>query len=141
MSKFLRWALGAGSALVPGLVLAQDYSDTYDPESYEQFELLADQAGAGGDVAGAMAIFGGVMLVFWLVFIVLWILWIFMLVDVAHRQFENPSDKTVWVVVMALLSGLGALIYLIFGRSKGTRPDQPHVAPAAPAAPPPPAKA
>lgn len=55
------------------------------------------------------------LILFWLLFIGVTILgtifWIFMLVDCAKRNFKKENDKIVWIVLMALTSWLGALIY------------------------------
>ncbi len=39
------------------------------------------------------------------------IFWIFMLVDAAKREFQNPNDKVVWILVIALVGIIGAAIY------------------------------
>jgi hypothetical protein len=55
------------------------------------------------------------LLLFWLVmiaaFILLFVFWIYMLVDVAQRKFKHENDKVIWVIIVALLNWLGALIY------------------------------
>lgn len=134
MSKILRFGLGAAALLVPGLVLAQtsDFTTT----------SAASSAAASG-FAGLFFMFAFVL---WIIGFALWILWLFMLVDLAHRDFPNPGDKTAWALVLGILSVLGGIIYYFFGRTKGTRSDHPAmpatppaptspVAPSAPAAP------
>lgn len=44
-------------------------------------------------------------------FVLAFIFWIFMIVDCAKRKFKNETDKVVWILVIVLLSWLGALIY------------------------------
>ncbi len=39
------------------------------------------------------------------------IFWVFMLVDAAKREFQDPNDKVVWVLVIALIGVIGAVIY------------------------------
>ena len=39
------------------------------------------------------------------------IFWILMLVDVAKRNFDNPNDKPVWILIVALTGVIGAFIY------------------------------
>ena len=48
--------------------------------------------------------------------------WIWALIDVIRRQFPNQNDKTLWLIVVILLYWVGALVYLIAGRKKGTIP-------------------
>ena len=75
---------------------------------------------AGEEVAAGAAVAGiGVFVLF---FIILWatmmiaavlliIFWIFMIVDVAKRDFKQPNDKTVWILVVVLAGWIGATIY------------------------------
>ena len=44
--------------------------------------------------------------------------WIWMLVDAAQNRGLDQNERVVWIVVVALLHFLGALIYFFFGRSK-----------------------
>jgi len=92
-------------------------------------QTAVDEAAAGA--AGA-AIWGGIM-IFWVIFGLLWliglIIWIWALVDVIKRNFTNKDDKTIWlvVVIVSFVIGvplIGAIIYLIWGRKKGTLPDE-----------------
>ena len=39
------------------------------------------------------------------------VFWIRMIIDCANREFKNPNDKVVWVLVVVLLQLLGAIIY------------------------------
>lgn len=43
--------------------------------------------------------------------IFLTIFWILMIIDVAKRKFKNENDKIVWILIVILLSWLGAVIY------------------------------
>lgn len=44
--------------------------------------------------------------------------WVWMLVDAAQNKGLTQDERVVWIIVVALLHFLGALIYLIFGRPK-----------------------
>lgn len=76
------------------------------------------------DPYGAGPAFGGILIV--VVFLVVMVLaiggtafWIWMLVDavqVPDDRFFRGGTKTTWVLVVALLGGLGALIYFFAGR-------------------------
>jgi len=37
--------------------------------------------------------------------------WVWMIIDCAKRNFKKDMDKAVWILVIALLSVLGAAIY------------------------------
>jgi len=59
-----------------------------------------------------------------LLFIMLWLviavgglyLWIWTLIDCIKNEPSEGNDKVVWVVVIAVMNWLGALIYLIVRR-------------------------
>jgi Phospholipase_D-nuclease N-terminal len=44
--------------------------------------------------------------------------WIWMLVDAAQNRGLDQTERIVWVLVVALLHFLGALIYFLAGRPK-----------------------
>lgn len=79
-----------------------------------------DPAGAA-IVVGFIALYGFIILVS----IGLFVLWIVELVDCVRREFPEPNDKLVWVLVIALGHGIGALIYYYVGRPKGRMPGAP----------------
>jgi len=65
---------------------------------------------------------GGLAMVFFIFLIFLWfaiialsiflfVFWILMIIDVAQRKFKNENDKIVWILIVALLQGIGAIIY------------------------------
>lgn len=39
------------------------------------------------------------------------IFWIFMLIDCAKRNFKNDNEKIAWIIIIALLQFLGAVVY------------------------------
>ena len=39
------------------------------------------------------------------------IFWVRMIIDCANREFKNPNDKIIWVLIVVLLQILGAVIY------------------------------
>ena len=53
--------------------------------------------------------------------------WIWMLVDAAQNKGLSDGEKVAWVLIIALVHFLGALIYFFVGRPKGkeARPLQP----------------
>jgi len=50
------------------------------------------------------------------------VLWAVALADVVRRQFRDPNTKLIWVLVVVLAHGVGAVIYLVFGRKQASLP-------------------
>ena len=68
----------------------------------------------------AEAVATGFGIVFFFIFMVLaiialsilaFIFWIFMIIDVAKRDFKKENDKILWILVIVLAGIIGALIY------------------------------
>jgi hypothetical protein len=68
-----------------------------------------------------MVVFQGGFMLFMLGSVVVWIV---ALVDVVKREFKEPNDKLIWVLVVCLTQFIGALIYLAVGRQKGWLPGE-----------------
>lgn len=70
----------------------------------------------------AIFLLGGLEILFLLFFIPLGLaltaFWIWMLIDAAQNRGLDQNERVVWIIVVALLHWLGALLYLIFARSK-----------------------
>jgi hypothetical protein len=56
----------------------------------------------------------------------LFVFWVWMIVDCARREFDDPITKLVWMLVIVvtwwIIPFLGAIIYLIVGRPQGRLP-------------------
>jgi hypothetical protein len=82
---------------------------------------------AGGTAAmGLAGIWICFIVVFWLAGIFLFVVWIMMLVDCIKRdnsEFPNAgeSTKTMWLLIVILTSGVGAIIYYFMVRKKMPR--------------------
>lgn len=82
---------------------------------------------AGGTAAlGLAGIWICFFVVCWLAGIFLFVVWIMMLVDCAKRdnsEFPNAgeSTKTMWLLIVILASGVGAIIYYFMVRKKMPR--------------------
>jgi hypothetical protein len=67
-------------------------------------------------------LFGGLEILFLLFLMPLGLLtfafWVWMLIDAAWNRGLNQDEKIVWIVVVALLHFVGALIYFFAGRRK-----------------------
>lgn len=50
--------------------------------------------------------------------------WIWMLVDVLRKDFPGENEKVIWVLVVVLLSWIGALVYFFVGRKNGRLPQR-----------------
>lgn len=53
--------------------------------------------------------------------ILAFVFWIWMLVDCATKEPSQGNDKVVWLLVIVLLHGLGALIYFFARRPQRIR--------------------
>ena len=47
------------------------------------------------------------------------IFWIVALVDCVKREFDGENEKLVWILVIVLAQGIGAIVYWFVGRDKG----------------------
>jgi len=47
------------------------------------------------------------------------VFWIWMLIDAIRNRSLSDGEKVAWVLVILFLHFIGALVYLIFGRSRG----------------------
>ncbi|MGA3171353.1 MAG: PLDc N-terminal domain-containing protein [Chthoniobacteraceae bacterium] len=47
------------------------------------------------------------------------IFWIWMLIDCIKNSSLSDTEKIIWVLVILILNGLGALIYFFVARKKG----------------------
>lgn len=85
----------------------------------------ADAANAAGTAvaAGGFAAVAIGMMIFWIIFgLGGLILFIIALIDVIRREFPNPNDKILWIILILLLSWIGPILYFIIGKKKGTIP-------------------
>jgi len=44
--------------------------------------------------------------------------WLYALVDAIGGQFENPTDKVIWIILILFLPFLGTILYMMIGRKK-----------------------
>ena len=89
---------------------------------------------SGGIIVGIFLFYG----FFILLALASFVFWIVELVDVARREFKDSNTKLLWVLVVALAHGLGALIYYFAGRPQGWLPGQTPLYPQVPPQPYPP---
>lgn len=75
---------------------------------------------------GFWAIFAGIWIIALLIGLASFALWLWALIDCIKREFTNPSDKTLWLVLIIVgaffLGPILPIVYLIIGRKKGTIP-------------------
>lgn len=105
-----------------GLIATAGTSGTAYPFPGRQPLGLPPQHGGmhnGGIFAGL-----GVFACFGVASLLFFVFWLWMLIDCLTRQFHEPNDKLVWVLVIIFLPLLGALLYFFIGRPRGTRAGQ-----------------
>lgn len=61
---------------------------------------------------------------FILLVLVSFVFWIIELVDVCRREFRDANSKLLWILVVVLAHGLGALIYYFAGKPQGWLPGE-----------------
>ena len=44
-------------------------------------------------------------------FVSLIVFWILMIIDAAKREFPNPNDRVMWILIVVLTSWIGSIIY------------------------------
>jgi len=84
--------------------------------------VYTPDAAAAAAATGVLAFGVGMVIFFWILGILGLILFIWALVDCIRRQFTNPNDKVLWLVLIILIGWIGPILYLIIGRKKGTIP-------------------
>lgn len=107
------------------LLLAQaTTTTTFDTSAADAAATAAatDSAAAGGLLAFILVYMA------WIVVIAIasFAFWLWALIDIIRRQFSNPSDKNLWLILVIVGAFIGGpiipIIYLIVGRKKGTMP-------------------
>lgn len=58
---------------------------------------------------GGIAVIG--MILFLVLFVLAMVFWIWMIVDCAKRKFKESSEKIIWIVLIAILGVIAAIIY------------------------------
>jgi len=89
---------------------------------------MPDASDAIGTAMGTAAFgaFAGFFVFLWVVGLISFGIWLWALIDVIRRNFTNPSDKNLWMILVIVGAFVGGpiipIIYLIVGRKKGTIP-------------------
>ncbi|MRR55325.1 MAG: PLDc_N domain-containing protein [Deltaproteobacteria bacterium] len=52
------------------------------------------------------------------IFILLFLFWIFAIIDVVTSDFKEPSNKTIWIVLLIFLPPLGYILYSFMANSQ-----------------------
>ncbi|RNC67991.1 MAG: DUF4124 domain-containing protein [Desulfuromonadales bacterium] len=66
----------------------------------------------------AFATFAGFMLFWALLGLSILVAWIATIVDIVRSEFENPSNKTVWMILVLFIPILGMILYYLMGSSQ-----------------------
>lgn len=56
-----------------------------------------------------------------LVMLIFSIFWIWMLIDVIKRDFKDPNERLIWVLVIIFTHLIGAILYYLLVKQKGRR--------------------
>lgn len=87
--------------------------------------LFAQEAGEG------VAWFAGGFMLFWIALAVAsFVLWIWALIDAIRNPALDSNERLLWVVVIAVTQIIGAIVYLIIGRSSSAHTSSGGRAPA-----------
>ena len=81
----------------------------------ESLVLLAQNDADGG---GALLFGGGCFLVWILLAVLALGIWIWALVDAIQNPALDGNQRLIWILVIVLTQFIGAMIYLIVGRSR-----------------------
>lgn len=73
-------------------------------------------AAANEEISGVAA---GVLIMLWIIGLALFVFWLWMLIDCARRDFDK---KTMWLVILLLLGGIGAIAYFFAVKKKAGKP-------------------
>ena len=73
-----------------------------------------------GFIIGFFVVYGLVILLALFSFV----FWIIELIDVAKRQWAEPNTKMLWLLVVVLGHGIGALVYYYVGKQTGWLPGE-----------------
>jgi hypothetical protein len=77
----------------------------------------------------AIAGFAGFMFFWVLLGFSIFFVWIATIVDIVKSDFDNPSNKTVWILLVVLIPLLGMILYHLVGTSQKSRPPKSSTSP------------
>lgn len=69
-------------------------------------------------VENAVGVFAGFMLLYLIGLFVLLVVWISTIVDIVKSEFVNPSNKTVWILLVIFIPVIGMILYFILGQDQ-----------------------
>jgi hypothetical protein len=70
--------------------------------------------------SGFFGMFWAVFIVIFIIAVVFFIFWLWMLIDCIKRDFK---DKVLWILLLLLVSGIGAILYYFLVKRKDVRDD------------------
>lgn len=113
-----------GSLAFAGAALAQDAASSLDASTEQLNQALANlnsQAAVATTTGTGLVALGVGMIIFWIIFgIGGFALWLWALIDVLRRDFKNPNDKILWIVLIIIIPWIGSIVYLAAGRKNGS---------------------
>jgi hypothetical protein len=74
-------------------------------------------------IANVMAKGMGMFLIFAGIGFALFIAWIMSVIDVIRNDFTNPSNKTLWIILLLFLAPIATILYQVIGKDQRTQRD------------------
>jgi heme/copper-type cytochrome/quinol oxidase subunit 2 len=80
----------------------------------------------GAAAAGLVGVWTCFIVIFWLIGVFLFVVWLIMLIDCAKRDNQDfpgagENTKTMWLLIVILTGGIGAIVYYFMVRRKMPR--------------------
>lgn len=75
---------------------------------------------SGGILDGIILLYG----FFILLAVASFVFWIVEIIDAVRRQWPDPNTKIIWLLVVVLGHGIGAIVYYFAGRPSGWLPGE-----------------
>ncbi len=111
---------------IPAAITIQNQAAVYQANLEQQrrvAEAMRQQqarllAASTKNAEGAFQSLARFMAIWLMVGFCLFIAWVSTIVDIVRSEFDSPSNKTVWMLLVMFLPLLGMLLYYIFGLSQ-----------------------
>jgi hypothetical protein len=102
-------------------IVYKKVNDEWKVLSTDIFSILFVEqmlTGIGKFFGYGMAILFIIWFLFFVIGLVMFIIWIIMLIDLSKREFPDSNTKIIWILIMVLCGGIGAIIYYFMVKRK-----------------------